>query len=278
MSDPSASQSYVFDQTQADHERLMGLARRTNVYAREACLRAGLAAGARAIDVGCGPLGALPVLAELVGPGGTVVGLDADPAALARARATLDRLGVSGAELVEADVNALDQVTWLGQDRFDLAYCRLVLMYQRDPAATLRQIARLVRSGGRIVAQDLLSDPNYPRFYPPVPASERIQRLFFGLVERKGGTPDMARRYGPICEEAGLRVIEQRGRFRVSDDPGEELVIYRDVLVNMRSNLLAQGLATDEEINALVREMDAARATVTFGTSVLAVEMIAEVP
>jgi ubiquinone/menaquinone biosynthesis C-methylase UbiE len=278
MSDPSASQTYVFDQTQADHDRLVRLARRNNVYTREACLRAGLARGARAIDVGCGPLGALPVLAELVGPGGTVLGLDADGAALARARATLDRLELSGVELVEADVNALDQAASLGPGRFDLAHCRLLLMYQRDPAATLRQIARLVRSGGRIVALDLLSDPNFPRFYPPVPASVRIQRLFFGLVERKGGTPDMARRYGPICEQAGLRVIEQRGRFRVADDPGEELVSYRDVLVNMRSNLLAQGLASEEEINALVQEMDAARVTVTFGTGVLAVEMIAEVP
>src|SRR5215471_16766629 len=94
MSDPSASQTYVFDQTQVDHDRLNRQARFLNPFAREACGRAGLKDGDRAIDVGCGPLGALPVLAELVGPRGTVVGLDADEAALARARVTLDRLGV----------------------------------------------------------------------------------------------------------------------------------------------------------------------------------------
>ncbi len=42
----------------------------------EACLRAGLASGGRAIDIGCGPLGALPVLVDLVGSEGRVVGLD----------------------------------------------------------------------------------------------------------------------------------------------------------------------------------------------------------
>src|SRR6516164_7684806 len=109
MSDPSTSQSYVLDQSKVAHERLLRLAGRYNHLAREACVRAGLQAGARAIDVGCGPLGALPVLAELVGPSGRVVGLDANGAALALARATLDRLGVRGVELVEADVNTLDQ-------------------------------------------------------------------------------------------------------------------------------------------------------------------------
>jgi ubiquinone/menaquinone biosynthesis C-methylase UbiE len=277
MSSTTASQPYVFDQSAFDHERLIRQARMFDHLAREACVRAGLQAGARAIDVGCGPLGAVPVLAELVGPSGTVVGLDANKAALAQAHVALDRLGVRGVELVNSDVNALDQVTTLRPGSFDLAFCRYVLMYQRDPAASLRQIARLVRSGGRIVAVDGLNDPNYPWVHPPVPALGRVFPLFFALVERKGGSPGVGQRYREICERADVRLVEQRGWF-LANDPRELLALYRDVLLSMRGNLVAQGLAQDEEIDALVQEMDAAQDAVEFGAALLTVEMIAEVP
>jgi hypothetical protein len=46
----------------------------------------------------------------------------------------------------------------------------------------------------------------------------------------------------------------------------------------MRGNLVDLGLTTDDEIDALVREMDAARATVQFGRAPLCVGMVAEVP
>jgi hypothetical protein len=73
-------------------------------------------------------------------------------------------------------------------------------------------------------------------------------------------------------------LIEQTGRFRVTDDPRELLAFYRDSLLSMRRNLVAQGLARDDEIEALVQEIDAAQGTVEFGASVLQVELIAEVP
>jgi ubiquinone/menaquinone biosynthesis C-methylase UbiE len=277
MSNKGVSQSYVFDQSGLDHERLTRQARVQNEFSADACVRAGLKTGARAIDVGCGPLGALPVLAELVGPGGTVVGLDASRTALAQARQALDSLGLCGVELIEADVNALDDASSLW-GKFDLAHCRLLLMYQPDPAATLRRMSRLVRSGGRVVAVDFLRDANYPRFHPPVPASERINHLFFALVERRGGTPDVAQQYRRLCEEANLRLIEQRGWFWVADDPGDLLALYRDAFVSMRPSLVAENLTTDEEINALVRETDTARCTTEFGAYVLMVAMIADVP
>jgi hypothetical protein len=58
---------YVFDRRQADQERLIRSSDALSPFAAEACARAGLAPGGRAIDVGCGPLGALPALADIVG-------------------------------------------------------------------------------------------------------------------------------------------------------------------------------------------------------------------
>jgi SAM-dependent methyltransferase len=44
-------------------------------------------------------------------------------------------------------------------DRFDLAYAPLFLMHQPDPVRTLSQIARLLRPGGWVVAQEVLRKP-----------------------------------------------------------------------------------------------------------------------
>jgi hypothetical protein len=128
------------------------------------------------------------------------------------------------------------------------------------------------------VAFDPLPDPNYPRFEPAVPTRQRTYRLYLDLVERRGNARDVARQYRRVCEQADLRLIEQRGGFIVFDDPGEGLASYRDTFLSMRGNLVAENLATDEEIDALARELDAARETVEFATTFLFVEMIAEVP
>jgi ubiquinone/menaquinone biosynthesis C-methylase UbiE len=277
--DETAAAPYVFDRSEADHERLVRQARFIEDFAREACLRAGLKSGQSAIDVGCGPLGALAVLAGLVGPTGTVIGLDADAAALAKARQVLEYQGVHAVRLVEADINTLSPAILTPVGPVDLAFARVLLMYQVDPAATLRKIARLVRSGGRIVAIDPLHDRHYSCFDPPVQANERILQLFFDLVEHRRGTVEVARDYRGVCERAGVHLVAQRGWIPVAQDPRDYVALYRDILLSMRGTLVSQGLSSEEEIEVLVREMDSAMGLpLRFGSITPLVEMIAEVP
>ena len=188
--------------------------RRPNSRARPACAP-GFKPGDRAIDVGCGPVGALLVLAELVGPAGAVVGLDASAEALTQARQILDRRGLNSVRLIRADINATDLEAVPPDAPFDVAFCRLVPTHQVEPAATLRRIAALLRPGGRIVAQDILEDPRYPSFDPPVPAVERILALQYEHKRRRGVFPDVARHYRTLCGEAGLGLVSQRGLFTV---------------------------------------------------------------
>jgi ubiquinone/menaquinone biosynthesis C-methylase UbiE len=84
----------MYEPNAVDRQRLQLVSGFLNQLTAEACARAGLRSGARAVDVGCGQLGALPVLAEMVGPRGVVVGLDSSPGALAAARAGLASIGL----------------------------------------------------------------------------------------------------------------------------------------------------------------------------------------
>ncbi len=149
MREPPSKTSYLFDRGQADQERLSRSSEALSAFTSGGCLRAGLRRGGRAIDIGCGPLGALIALAELVGPEGRVAGLDSSGEALALAHAILTQRGYTTLTLVQGELDTVLTAQLCPPGPFDLAYVRF-LVHQRDPADSLWRIVRLLRPGGRI--------------------------------------------------------------------------------------------------------------------------------
>jgi ubiquinone/menaquinone biosynthesis C-methylase UbiE len=88
------------------------------------------------VDVGCGPIGALLELAEIVGSPGTVVGVDSSAGAIETARGIVAQSGQANVRLVHGDVNALAPAAIADDGPFDAAYLRFVLIHLGDPAAT----------------------------------------------------------------------------------------------------------------------------------------------
>ena len=67
---------YILDGSDEDLRRLLSIAEISAEMARSAFARVGMQEGWHAIDCGCGPIGGLAVMAEMVGPAGRVVGVD----------------------------------------------------------------------------------------------------------------------------------------------------------------------------------------------------------
>ncbi|MGY6567983.1 MAG: ArsR/SmtB family transcription factor [Salinarimonas sp.] len=99
------------------------------------------------LDLGTGTGRMLGLLAPRAS---RAVGLDASHAMLSVARANLERAGVGRVELRQGDIHAPP----VEADAFDLVVIHQVLHYLDDPARALREAARLVAPGGRMLIVD----------------------------------------------------------------------------------------------------------------------------
>jgi SAM-dependent methyltransferase len=151
MAEATADQvrRYILDGSDDDLRRLLSLSESFAEHARRALRRVGVGPGWTVIDCGCGPIGGLAILAEMVGPAGRVVGVDFSEPTIQYARTVMAALGLENVELVAGDIHELDAKTLGGP--FDLAFTRAFLMHQADPVRTLSRIAGLVRPGGWII-------------------------------------------------------------------------------------------------------------------------------
>jgi SAM-dependent methyltransferase len=141
---------YILGHSDAELRRLMLQAAILKPITRRLLLETGLQPGMRALDIGCGSGDVSLLLAEMVGPTGSVVGIDRSPAALALARDRARAVGHTGITFHEVAAE-----NYASPAPFDLAIGRYVLMHQADPAVMIRAAASHVRMGGVVAFHEV---------------------------------------------------------------------------------------------------------------------------
>jgi len=117
-----------------------------------------LAPGERVVDVGCGAGIDSLIAARMVAPSGSVVGIDMTPAMVARAR---DGAAQAGAENA-AFHNGLAESLAVPDGWADVVISNGVLNLFPDKLAGLREMARVLRPGGRLQIGDILVQKGVP--------------------------------------------------------------------------------------------------------------------
>jgi SAM-dependent methyltransferase len=198
---------------------------------------AGIVAGAQIADVGCGPGAMTLELADIVGPTGSVVGVDGDPAAVAAAQAMLADLPNAGAQEGQADATGLEPGS------FDVVVMRHVLAHNGVAEQRIvDHLATLVRPGGRVFLLDIAMAG--ARFEPDDPDLDDIGARYIALHASMGNDLQVGYRLPRLLRSAGLEVLDHRGTFAIINPPPG----VRPPPWAARDTMVAAGLATADDV------------------------------
>lgn len=220
-----------------------------NVYgpgARQVLERAGIQRGMRVADLGCGTGMTTQLIAELVGPGGTVVGVDYSAAQVDQARALLPA-NLTNVSFVEA--SATD--TELPRESFDLVYCRFLLIHLTEPELALREMHELLKPNGIIVCED--GDLSSADSEPPSKLKS-FSDLFGGLGPKWGVDYTLGRRLLSMVQSANFSDPEIMLNQPVFTQ-GENKRLLELSVAEAGPAFVAAGLITSEELEETLVEM-----------------------
>ena len=209
--------------------------------------RVGLRRGMDCLDMGCGA-GAITLrMAEAVQPGGRVTGVDFDEQCLILARLEANRLGLD----IEFRIGRVDRFE--ERSGYDLVYGRFLLTHLSEPKSALERMVQAARPGGIVVVEDIQFNGHFS--YPPCPAFDRYVRLYQDVVRHKGGDPNIGPRLLGMFLDAdlidvGLDVVQPTYR------EGSGKKIASVTMEHIRGSVVSAGLASDEEIDGIVAEIN----------------------
>jgi len=175
-------QDYVLGNSSHEQERLQLQATIVGKWTEQFFLSAGLERGMSVLDLGCGMGDVALLAARLVGPTGSVTGIDRDIVIVEKARERTRHQG-PGAHIEFIRTDFLD---FQASRKFDAVVGRYFLLYQPDPVAAVLHAAKQVPSGGIVAFHELdLANPvrSYPdgtlfgRMYALLAETFRLARL-----------------------------------------------------------------------------------------------------
>jgi ubiquinone/menaquinone biosynthesis C-methylase UbiE len=242
---------YVLGASTIERERLL---KQCDLFRPEAKVmldRIGVGRDWWTIDVGCGPLGILDLLAERTGAGAEVIGLERDPNMLEFGHELMAERNLDSVRLIQGDARH----TGLPTSSFDLAHARLLLVNVPEPEGVVSELARITRPGGWVASEEVdwiswVCDPIHP-------AWSRLIEINADIWRKRGMDVNVGRRLPRMLKDAGLTDIQFRAHapvFSHGDSYQYLLLAFSEI---NREEMIATGYTTEAEYNELTSSLRA---------------------
>ncbi|KAI1332101.1 ubiE/COQ5 methyltransferase [Xylariaceae sp. FL0255] len=205
----------------------------------------------RILDVGCGPGSITLDLAQLV-PQGSVTAIDAVGDVLEGARNLAKERGITNVTFEKHDANQLP----FKDGEFDIVFCHQVLQHVNQPVAILKEMARVARKDGGIVAA---READYKAFawYPEHPDLDTWMRVYQDTAKANGAEPNAGRYVLAWAREAGFKKEDVTFSWDYWNYQDEEAAIWgqtwteRTLHSAFATTSLEGGVATQEELQRI---------------------------
>jgi ubiquinone/menaquinone biosynthesis C-methylase UbiE len=180
----TSADTYTLGRTQEETRRLQLQAQVLSPSTRRLFEQAGIMAGMKVLDVGSGAGDVALLLADMIGPSGTVIGVEGNATILDTARARVGEAGLSNVTFLVGDIESMQF-----DAEFDAIVGRFVLMYLRSPAVVLHKLAAHLRPGGIMAFQE--SDFARLETLPAHPPCQLTEQACHWILEagRRAGMP-----------------------------------------------------------------------------------------
>jgi 2-polyprenyl-3-methyl-5-hydroxy-6-metoxy-1,4-benzoquinol methylase len=235
--------SYAMGRTSAETRRLLLQSELYAAQSEQLLRMAGVRTGMRVLDVGCGAGDLTLLAARLVGPTGSVVGVDIDADVLAVAQRRAANAGVGNVSVVCGDIVDLP-----GDLLFDALVGRLIVMHLPDSVAAVRTMAGLVRPGGLIALQEV--NGSRARTVPAVPLVDQCLDWVVRGVRAAGARPDAGEGLPVLFHQAGLSVEGVAVAIPALLDAERAAAYWSMTLGSLLPFVLRDGVVTNAEIDA----------------------------
>lgn len=219
--------------------------------------------GESALDIGSGTGSEVIAFEQATGPNGEAVGVDPNPAMLAVAAERAEKAH-SAARFVEGNAYHLP----FDDESFDAVRCERVYQHLDHPDQATREIARVLRPGGRVVLID--SDWATSITHPGDP---EVIRVLVESMETSSPNRNSGRRLRGLLSTAGL----------VIDDIGSEAVIWNQDIASpmyrfIGEQAVSDGIITEAQNIQLIEDLDKGFETGDFHLSVTMFAVLAHKP
>jgi ubiquinone/menaquinone biosynthesis C-methylase UbiE len=236
------SAEYVLGGSEVERSRLREQAREHAASARWLLEAMGLQPGSNVLDVGCGPVGILGLLAEAVGPTGNVVGLEREQRFVELARAEVAQLGIKNVTVVQGDALS----SGLTPDSFDLVHERLVMVNVPERLDLVAEMVSLAAPGGLIALEDI---DNVSWVCEPIHESwAKLLDVFHQTFRSGGGDPFVGRRLPAMLRQAGVIDVQVHVQTALPQ-PGEYRRTHLVALIDsIRDRVVASGAMSEADV------------------------------
>lgn len=233
--------TYTLGVGEKGRERLEILNEICNPFTIDFLKKTGLTPGMAALDLGCGTGIVSSLLGELVGPEGSVLGIDVSPEQIKLAKNLISQKAQKNVTFKQLSVHELSQL----QNEFDIIYARYILCHVTAVEQVLKHAYNLLKKGGIFVIEDLAGiDALF--CYPPNEGYAAYIKVVKGQFEVQNSDPSIGLKLPYLLSRVGFKEIVCRIQQPILQTPIQKKV-FRLAVKEVASAIVTSGRVMSEK-------------------------------